>query len=137
MATAAFFVLAISAYHLVRKSDNADLFRRSFRMGLIYALIGTISVMLVGHTQAQYMIKIQPMKMASAEALWNSEDPAAMSLFTVGNEPERRDVFALKVPGLLSFLAYNRFTGEVKGINNLQAEYEQTYGWQLCAAGRH
>jgi cytochrome d ubiquinol oxidase subunit I len=128
MATAGFFVLAISAYHLLKKGEHQELFRRSFRIGLVYALIGTITVMLVGHSQAQYMIKIQPMKMASAEALWESEDPAAMSLFTIGNEPERKDVFAVKVPGLLSFLAYNRFTGEVKGIKNLQAEYEQIYG---------
>ena len=39
-----------------------------------------------------------------------------MSLFTWGNEPERKDVFAVRVPGLLSFLAYNRFSGEVQGI---------------------
>jgi cytochrome d ubiquinol oxidase subunit I len=68
------------------------------------------------------------MKMAAAEALWESESPAAMSLFTIGNEPELKDVFAIKVPGLLSVLAYNRPQGEVKGIKNLQAEYEQTYG---------
>jgi len=128
MVTTAFFVLAISAYHLLRKGEHVEMFRRSFRMGLIYALISTISVMLVGHSQAQHMIKTQPMKMAAAEALWESEDPAAMSLFTIGNEAERRDVFAIKIPGMLSLLAYNRFTGEVKGIKNLQAEYEQTYG---------
>jgi cytochrome d ubiquinol oxidase subunit I len=29
---------------------------------------------------------------------------------------------------LLTILAYNRTTGEVKGINDLQAEYEQKYG---------
>ena len=74
------------------------------------------------------MMKIQPMKMSAAEALWESENPASMSLFTIGNEAERKDVFALKVPGLLSFLAYNRFEGEVKGINQLQDEYVQTYG---------
>jgi cytochrome d ubiquinol oxidase subunit I len=84
--------------------------------------------MLVGHSQAQYMIKIQPMKMAAAEALWESEDPAAMSLFTIGSEPELKDVFAIKVPGLLSFLAYNRFTGEVKGIKALQTQFEQQFG---------
>jgi cytochrome d ubiquinol oxidase subunit I len=66
--------------------------------------------------------------MAAAEALWNTENPAAMSLFTIGNESERRDVFAIRIPGLLSFLAYNKFSGEVKGINNLQEEYAQTYG---------
>lgn len=51
-----------------------------------------------------------------------------MSLFTWGNEPERRDVWAVKVPGMLSFLAYNRFDGAVPGIKALQAEYERTYG---------
>ncbi len=78
--------------------------------------VATVAVMVVGHTQAQYMMRVQPMKMAAAEALWESENPAAMSLFTWGNEAERTDVWAVRVPGLLSFLAYNRFEGEVRGI---------------------
>jgi cytochrome d ubiquinol oxidase subunit I len=130
MATAAFFVLGISAWHLARAKDeeNRDAFRRSFRFGAVYALASTMAVMVVGHGQAQYMVKIQPMKMAAAEALWETEDPAPMSLFTWGDEPERRDLFALKVPGLLSFLAYNRFSGAVEGIKNLETDYEATYG---------
>jgi len=130
MATAAFFVLGISAWHLLRAKDEAsrDPFRRSFRFGSAYALVATVGVMVVGHTQAQYMIRVQPMKMAAAEALWQDENPAAMSLFTWGNEPERRDVWAVRVPGLLSFLAYNRFEGEVRGIKDIQAEYEAKYG---------
>ena len=55
-------------------------------------------------------------------------DPAPMSLFTWGDEPGRKDVFALKVPGMLSFLAYNRFSGAVTGIRQLEAEYEARYG---------
>lgn len=128
LATAGFFVLGISAYHLLKQRDDMEVFRRSFKLGLTFALVGSITVMLVGHSQAQHMVQAQPMKMAAAEALWESENPAAMSLFTVGNEPELRDVFAIKAPGLLSFLAYNQFSGEVKGIKNLQVEYEQTYG---------
>ncbi|HEX5819158.1 MAG TPA: cytochrome ubiquinol oxidase subunit I [Gemmatimonadales bacterium] len=130
MATAAFFMLGISAWHLRKQRDpvNVEDFRRSFRFGAVYALVATVAVMLVGHTQAQYMMRVQPMKMAAAEALWETENPAPMSLFTWGNEPERRDVFAVKVPGLLSFLAYNDFTGEVRGIKQLQAEYEQRFG---------
>jgi cytochrome d ubiquinol oxidase subunit I len=130
MATAAFFVLGISAWHVLRAKDepSRDAFVRSFRLGAVYALVATVAVTVVGHTQAQYMIRIQPMKMAAAEALWHDENPAAMSLFTWGNEPERRDVWAVKVPGLLSFLAYNRFEGEVRGIQDLQAEYEARYG---------
>ncbi|MBN1993228.1 MAG: cytochrome ubiquinol oxidase subunit I, partial [Anaerolineae bacterium] len=126
--TAAFFVLAISAYRLLKKGESSEMFRRSFGWATIYGLIGIIAVMVVGHTQAQHMVQAQPMKMAAAEALWESADPAPMSLFTIGNEPELRDVWAIKMPGLLSFLAYNRFNGQVKGIKNLQAEYQQTYG---------
>jgi cytochrome d ubiquinol oxidase subunit I len=91
-------------------------------------LIGSVVVGLVGHTQGQHMVETQPMKMAAAEALWETEDPASMSLFTIGNEPERRDVFAIKIPAVLSLLAYNRLDGAVEGINNLQARYEQEYG---------
>jgi cytochrome d ubiquinol oxidase subunit I len=128
VATAGFFVAGISAWHLARKSDQIEVFERSFRVGIVYATIGVLLSMLVGHSQAQYMTRIQPMKMAAAEALWETEDPAAMSLFTIGNEKERRDVFAIRVPGLLSFMAYNRFSGEVRGINDLQREYQITYG---------
>jgi cytochrome d ubiquinol oxidase subunit I len=126
--TAAFFVLGISAYHLRKKRLDLDPFRRSFRMAVVYAIIGTVLVILVGHSQTQHIAQMQPMKLAAAEALWNSENPASFSLLTIGNEPERRDVLAFRIPGALSFLAYNRFQGEVKGINQLQAEFEQTYG---------
>ncbi len=51
-----------------------------------------------------------------------------MSLFTVAHEAQQRDLFVIKVPGLLSFLSYNRFEGEVKGIKDLQAESEAKYG---------
>jgi cytochrome d ubiquinol oxidase subunit I len=126
--TAAFFVLGISAYHLLRKSRDLDLFRRSFQAAVIYGVIGTVLVILIGHSQAQHVVQIQPMKLAAAEALWDSENPASLSLFTVGDERGRRDVFAIRIPGLLSFLAYNRFTGQIQGINQLQAEYVQKYG---------
>ncbi len=130
MATAAFFVLGISAWHLRRGAaePDRDAFRRSFRFGAVYAAVSTVAVIVVGHSQAQYMVKVQPMKMAAAEALWETADPAPMSLFTWGDEPQRRDLFALKAPGLLSFLAHNRFEGEVKGIKELQADAEARHG---------
>ena len=128
LSTAAFFVIGITAYHLLKKSKDVEVWQRSFKLGVIFGAVGIFFVILGGHRQSQYMVRIQPMKMAAAEALWDSEDPAAMSLFTIGDEKNRKDVFAIKVPGLLSFLSYNRFSGEVKGINDIQKEYEQTYG---------
>ncbi len=127
IATAGFFVLGISAWHLIRKS-SLDFFKRSAQIGITYGLIGSVLVAVVGHTQAQHMVRVQPMKMAAAEALWNKQDPASFSLFTFGNEPERRDVFAIRIPAALSILAYNSPTGEVKGINDIEDEYQAKYG---------
>jgi len=126
-ATGAFFVLGISAYHLIRRREM-DFFRRSFIIASVFGTLAIFLVILVGHSQAQRMVIDQPMKMAAAEALWESENPASFSLFTVGNEAELKDRWSIRIPYLLSVLAYNRPTGEVKGIRNLQAEYEQRYG---------
>jgi cytochrome d ubiquinol oxidase subunit I len=124
--TAAFFVLGICAYHLLRKKDPA-FFKRSFRMALVYGLIGSVMVGLVGHTQGQHMVKVQPMKMAAAEALWKSEQPASLSLLTIGNL-HGQEVFSIRIPAVLSLLACNNLTCRVQGLDELQAQYEQTYG---------
>ena len=126
--TAAFFVLGISAYHLLRKSRDLEVFRRSFRIAVVYAVIGTVLVILVGHGQTQHMIDVQPMKMAAAEALVETEDPASFSLFSIVNEADMTDIFSIRIPGLLSFLAHNTFQGEVKGIHELQVTYQDLYG---------
>jgi cytochrome d ubiquinol oxidase subunit I len=125
--TGAFFVMGISAYHMIHKKE-LDLFRRSFQ---IAAIIGAISIVLLvmnGHSQAQHMVDTQPMKMAAAEALYESEDPASFSLLTIGDLTQRREVFSIRLPRLLSLLSYNQLAGEVQGINDLQSQYQSTYG---------
>jgi cytochrome d ubiquinol oxidase subunit I len=134
LTTAAFFVLGISAYHLLTNTQSTNsqstdtLFRRSFRLAVVAAVVGSVLVIVVGHQQAQHMVRAQPMKMAAAELLWESQDPAALSLLSIPDLQARRDVLSIRIPRLLSLLAYNRLDGEVKGINALQAEYEQQYG---------
>src|SRR5512143_3027595 len=125
--TAGFFVLGISAWHLLRKTDG-EFYRRSFRMATIYAVIGAVLVTVVGHSQAQHMVRVQPMKIVAAEGLYKSEDPAPFSLLTIGDLSGRQEVFSIRLPALLSVLAYNQLSGEVKGIDNLQAEYVSKYG---------
>jgi cytochrome d ubiquinol oxidase subunit I len=125
--TAAFFVLGISAYHLQKKRDTEE-FQRSFKIGAIFGVISILLLIVNGHGQAQEMVRSQPMKMAAAEALFESEDPAGLSLITITDLSERDEVFSIRIPSVLSLLAYNRFSGEVKGINDLQAQFEQQYG---------
>ncbi len=128
VATAAFFVLGICAYHLLRQRGDLEVFRRSSRIALVAAILSTIGVALVGHTQAQHMVQIQPMKMAAAEALWEDTANAPLSLFTWGDEVAMRDVFGIHIPSLVSIMAYNDPSATVRGINSLQREYQAQYG---------
>jgi cytochrome d ubiquinol oxidase subunit I len=126
-ATAAFFVLGISAYHLMRK-NQVEVFKHSFQIAAIIGVGATILVAINGHAQAQHMVETQPMKMASAEALWNTESPASFSILTIGDLSQRDDVFSIRLPRMLCLMAYNRLDCSIQGIYNLQAEYEQQYG---------
>ena len=128
LATSAFFVLGISVYHLARPIENKDLYSRSFQIAAIVGVLGTVGVIMTGHSQMQHIVASQPMKVAAAEALWNTEDPAGLSLFTIGDTENRKDVFAIRIPGMLSLLALDQIYGEVQGINDLQAQYEEQYG---------
>ncbi|HBA85312.1 MAG TPA: cytochrome ubiquinol oxidase subunit I [Verrucomicrobia bacterium] len=128
MVTAAFFVLGISAYHRLRNNPDVGFWQKSFRLAALYAVVGIVLTIGIGHPQGQYMVRHQPMKMAAAEAQWTSEDPAALSLFSLIDEKEGRNTFSIQIPYMLSLLAYNRPSGEVKGIHELQAEFEKEHG---------
>ena len=47
---------------------------------------------------------------------------------TIGDLSQTREIFSIRIPNLLSFLSFNQIYGEVEGIYNLQADYEQLYG---------
>lgn len=127
LCTGAFFILGISAYHVIKK-NNTEWVKSSLKMGIIMALVSSFLVALMGDLQGKYLVKNLPMKMAAAEALWETEDPAPLAVVAIADEENKKNSFEISVPKLLSFMSYNSFTGEVKGINDIQAEYEKKYG---------
>ena len=127
VAMAAFMILAVSAYHLARK-QNVDFFKRSFSIAAVAGLIASVLIFLGGHTMGQYMAEVQPMKLAALEAVWETEQPASFSLLTIGDLTGKQEVWSIRIPYAMSFLACNNFTCEVKGVNELQARYVAQYG---------
>lgn len=127
--TSAFFVLGISAYHLLRRNASyLEVFRRSFRLALALGAFSIALTVAGGHLQGQYLVRTQPMKMAAAEALWESADPAPFALVAAIDERGQRNTFELSVPAMTSFLSYNSFSGKVAGLKDLQAEEERQHG---------
>jgi len=127
LATAGIFVMAISAYHLLRKS-HLEVFRLSFKIGLICALLASLAVGGTGHRQAQFMAQAQPMKLAAMEALWETADPAPFAFVAIADKEKQKNSVNLEVPYLLSVLVYDSFKGEVKGLKDLQVQYVKQFG---------
>jgi len=126
-ATASFLILGVSAYHLARK-QYVDLFKRSFQMAALVGLIASTLLFFSGHTNGQFMFETQPMKFAAIEAHWETSQPAEFSILTIGDLTGKREVWSIRMPYALSFLACNNFDCEVRGVYDIQDEYAAKYG---------
>ena len=125
------FVAAV-AFWLMRRAGTPEpdrpMYRTAVRVGSVVALVAGLGVAVTGDFQGKVMTDVQPMKMAAAEALYDTEQPAAFSVFTIGSLDGSEEIFSVKIPRLLSFLAENDVDSEVVGINQLRQEYRDTYG---------
>lgn len=109
--------------------SEARMYRRAARVGALVTLVAGLAVAVSGDVQGKIMTEVQPMKMASAEALYESSNGGApFSILTIGSLDGQSEKFSVTVPGLLSFLATGSFDGPVKGIDELKADYQSTYG---------
>jgi len=127
LVVAGYFVMAVSAYYLLSQAHR-ETFRRSFKIGLVCALIATNLAVVSGHFYNQYLAYAQPMKLAASEALWETAAPAPFVIFAVINQDDSRNIYQLALPAGLSVLAFNRLDAPVKGMNALQGEYVKLYG---------
>ena len=128
--TGSMLVLSVAAWHLHRKGSQWELFRPVARAALWATVATALATVLIGHAQAQLMTKQQPMKMAAAEALYETKTGAPFSLFDIGpwQKHPSSSLLSIQIPHGLSVLATNSWNGNVEGINDLQAQYEQRYG---------
>ena len=123
------FVAGIAMWRLIRHPDHdVDAFRGALRLGAFVLLISGAGTIVTGDYQGKVMTEVQPMKMAAAEGLYETAEPAPFSVLTIGTLDGSKAVFKLEIPRLLSYLGTGDVDAEVKGINSLQREYEQKYG---------
>jgi cytochrome d ubiquinol oxidase subunit I len=86
--------------------------------------------MLFGDAQGRLMEKQQPMKMAAAEAIYNTERGAGFSIFATGDFTRNPGHLNrnITIPHGLSLIAELSWNGTVKGINQINAAEQRKYG---------
>jgi len=125
---AAFFVTGVAAWHILRKNE-LDLFKRSFKAAAVFGLVSGILVAATGDFHAVEIAKVQPAKLASLEAVWETQKGAGLSLIVVpDSENERNSVELFTIPKVTSMLAYHNPDAEVKGLRDIPRDLRPPVG---------
>ncbi len=127
--TGAMAIIAISAWHL-RKNSHNNVFKASMKMALPVLAVAGVLTIGVGHFNGVLMSEQQPMKMAAADAVFETTEGAGLSLFAIGSMESNPGGLDrnIEVPNLLSFVMTGFPQSEVQGINNLNAQYQEEFG---------
>ena len=123
----AFTIAGIASWKILRKHE-VEVFRKAFKVSIVAALVGSLGLFVTGHSQMQYLVREYPMKVAAAEALYeDTGNSAPFSVLAAIDQKQQKAEHYLEVPGMLSFLAYDKFEGSLKGMKSLQKEMDEKY----------
>lgn len=123
------FVLSISAYYLV-KGRELRLAKRSLLVACVFGLLSSIMVAYTGDESARTVSKLQPVKFAAMEALYEGKSDAGLVAFGVlkntgkkiGEENEKDFAFSIQIPGLLSIMTGGSRDFYIPGLRELVSE---------------
>lgn len=120
--TGAVFVLAISAYYLLR-GRNIEFAKRSFTVAASFGLASALSVVVLGDESGYVATSNQKMKIAAIEGMWHTEPaPASFNLFGIIDQKAHQTTYEIKVPYLLGIIATRSFNQELMGMVDLVEE---------------
>lgn len=115
---AAFFVMGISAWHILRK-QNLSFFKSSFKIAAVFGLASTFLLLVIGDFHGGEVGKVQPAKLAAMESLWETQRAAPFYLILIPDpKNERNAVEMIGIPYMLSFLSHKDTHAEIKGLKD-------------------
>ena len=130
----AIFCVAVCCWYLMKNRDT-KLATESMKIGVWVGLVAALLAGATGHKSAQSVGKVQPMKLAAMEALYNGGTDVGLTAIAWVNpfcQPdyanEESAPLKLEMPYALSFMATNDIHGYVPGINDILNGYTKPDG---------
>jgi len=120
--TASFVVAAVGAYWML-KGVHLVHAKRNLQVGVFAGLVSALLVAFpTGDLQGKLVAKHQPVALAAMEGRFESGTHAAMNFIGQPNVQERKIDNPIRIPGILSFIAYGSFSSNVKGLNDFPVD---------------
>lgn len=109
---------AVAGLHasLILKGKNVNFHKEAFKISSVMAIVAAMLAPLSGDVSAKDVAERQPIKLAAMEAHYKTEKSAAFVLGGIVDEENETINYAIKIPGVLSFLVHSDFNTEVKGL---------------------
>ena len=114
-------VAATGAWYVLRGIHRAEArVMLHWGLGLVAVLIPI--QLFFGHLTGLYVLKHQPAKFAAIEARWKTQQPASEVLIAIPDEANERNLFAIEIPKLGSFIASGNWTAREIGLETFPPE---------------
>jgi cytochrome d ubiquinol oxidase subunit I len=114
--TVCFLVAGLSAWRLLRAPHDAGA-RQTLRTGVLVAAVLAPLQILVGDLHGLNTLAHQPAKVAAMEALWETQKRAPLVLIGLPDEAQKRNRYALEIPGGASLILKHDADAEVQGLD--------------------
>jgi cytochrome d ubiquinol oxidase subunit I len=137
-AATGFAVAGVHALMILRK-QNVGFHKKAFRIAAVFGVVASLLQPLSGDISAKDVAKRQPAKLAAMEAHFKTEANAALIIGGIPDVENKKVDYALKIPGLLSFMVHNDFHTPVKGLDQIPLEDQPPiaithYAFQIMVA---
>ena len=119
--TSAMCISATGAWYLLRRVHPAEA-RTMLHWGLGLAAVLIPVQIFFGHLAGLYVLEHQPAKFAAIEARWQTQQPASEVLIAWPDTANERNLFALEIPKLGSFIASGNWTSREIGLDEFPVE---------------
>ncbi len=114
-------VAATGAWYTLRDVHRAEA-RVMMHWGLGFVAVMIPIQLFFGHLTGIYVLNYQPVKFAAIEARWQTQQPASEVLIGLPDPYLQRNLFAIEIPRLGSFIASGNWTAREVGLESFPAE---------------
>lgn len=120
-AATGFAVAGVHAW-LIMKAKNTEFHTKAFKIAIVFGAIAALLQPISGDISAKDIAKRQPAKLAAMESHFETQTAAPLLIGGIPDEKNKTVNYALKLPGMLSFLAHGDFKKEVIGLDQIPEE---------------